>query len=113
MGKIIRLMSIQLSLRFRGMTGWKARTFWTRLYGPMLKFVVFRIGTLIRSATGFCAALRSSSSESAVPLVGDAGVLPGASWEYACPSDQNTQSVMNEEAQRETLAVYTARAIHK
>ena len=48
MGKIIRLMSIQLSLRFRGMTGWKARTFWTRLYGPMLKFVVFRIGTLIK-----------------------------------------------------------------
>ncbi len=46
------------------MTGCRARTFCARLYGPRLKFVVLRMGTLMRSATGFCTALSRSSSDS-------------------------------------------------
>ena len=40
----------------------------------MLKFVVLKIGTLIKPATGFCTLLSSDGSAAAVVLLGDARV---------------------------------------
>src|SRR5208283_5492277 len=62
MGVIQRTMRFQSFDTLTGMTGWTSQIFWTRSLGPMPKFQVGWIGTLMRLATGFCAAFLNSSA---------------------------------------------------
>src|SRR5277367_974129 len=65
------------------------KTFWTRLAGPMSKFQFSWIGTLIRLATGFCAAFLRASAFSAGGA-GESEGLPCAGLSCAGVSWANT-----------------------
>src|SRR5271165_5684181 len=64
-GVIQRTMRFQSFDTLTGITGWINVTFWERSAGPMPKFQVGWTGTLMRLATGFCAAFLNCSPFSA------------------------------------------------
>ena len=61
MGVIQRMIRFQLSLTFTGITGWIFNTSCVRYPGSMPKLLLFCTGTLMRLATGFCAAFLNAS----------------------------------------------------
>src|SRR5208282_4932770 len=62
MGVIQRMIRFQLSLTFTGMTGWMFNTSCVRYPGLIPMLLLFCTGTLMRLATGFCAAFRNASA---------------------------------------------------
>ena len=62
MGVIQRMIRFQSSFTFNGMTGWIFSTFCVRLPGSIPPLKLFCTGTLMRLATGFCAAFRKASA---------------------------------------------------
>src|SRR5215469_15865106 len=72
-------------------------TFWVPLYGPTPKFMLSCIGTLIRSATGFCVAFCSDWVELASLWLGGfaCGLPPpaaGFSWADSVPQASRVES---------------------
>ena len=85
MGVIQRMIRFQLSLTFTGITGWMFNTSWVRYPGSMPKLLLFWTGTLMRLATGFCAAfLNASVFAAAAGVASVATEVPsgptGVSW---------------------------------
>ncbi|WP_294541018.1 hypothetical protein [uncultured Rhodoblastus sp.] len=80
-GRIVRVMTFQSSLTWKGTTGCACRTFCIPPRGPQAKYTLFCSGRLMRSPTGFWICLASS------PLLSALALSPTRNWAAVSAQD--------------------------